>query len=164
LQYRDTIMLVTRREPDARQRFHQRQAIWVGGHLRWEDVVDSKGPTLMEALKTCLRRELEEEICLRQPVDINYKGLCYDRSHPRSLRHLAVVFHAQVPKAVMESLNKKAYREPAGQELYLEFVPIDQRVIEQSVRSVEPWSADILKALYGIVVPTAARGEQLLLF
>lgn len=160
LTYGDEVLLFTKRELSHTERFHERQVLWIGGHLRTEDLGDLQDLKLRASLEVCLRRELQEEISL-SPTAFQFRGLLFDRTHPRSLQHLGVLYSASVDGPTMTQLDRRTFKEFAGQELDTRFVPLGSFASE--VKSIEPWSAKIADELFGIKIE-AAGGDQLVLF
>jgi predicted NUDIX family phosphoesterase len=158
------ILLFKKKEISADQRFNDKHMIWIGGHLRKDDYIDMSPPNVEKAFKSCLRRELEEEINYCGNAELEFKGLVYDKTNFRSLQHLAVVYIMNIKDiSVMQSLHKKTFRELAGQQLEAEFIDLSEQNSFFNVQSVEPWSCDMLQSLFNISIHPSKREQQLLL-
>jgi predicted NUDIX family phosphoesterase/thymidylate kinase len=161
IQYRNQILLFTKREVSSSQRFHGKQMLWIGGHVTVDDLDPMEVADFRAGILRTLKRELEEEISFTFK-DADFKGFVYDQTHEKSMRHLGLVFRIQVDDpVVMSFLDRRTFREYAGQELATEFVEID--AIKQRVKQFEPWSAEILHALFKVEIPAAKTPNQLLL-
>jgi len=158
---RDKILVATRREPQTNQRLHGVRTVWAGGHLRWGDLEDARGPgppELEAGLRQCLRRELKEEIGLHEPLKDTFQGFVYDTGDHRSILHLGFVFCVEVEDVtVMRALNGQEFVELSEQGLRTEFVPLD--AVGQ-LEGLEEWSTHILRGVFGLTV-RRPKAEQL---
>ncbi len=159
LRFRDEVLLLRRREPDAHHRLNDRYVLWAGGHIRREDM--SNGTSVEE---NCLMRELKEELWIK--TEFTYKPICcvYDTSNPRSAQHLAFVFDVAIESpdvTVHLQTEFKEFKEGRGKGASGKFFPlhsIDAKYIEQ----MERWSVLLLKDYFHVPIPV--EPEQAALF
>lgn len=164
--YKGKIALITKKEIGDK-RLHNKRMIWAGGHLQFIDADEYPELTILKSMKNCLKRELEEEFEIDYDSDItsNWKGIVYDNTHPRSLRHIGVVFQLEIKdEFMMRSLDKKLFKELSGQGNFIEFVDLTQEYFLENKIELEPWSVDILNSLYGIKTKTPKDSAQMVIF
>ena len=85
VEYDGKILLLRRKERDVRDRLHNKYAISAGGHAREQD--GRNGPDT-DIIINALRREMSEELLIREPFNFEFVGFAYDRSNPHSAIHL----------------------------------------------------------------------------
>jgi predicted NUDIX family phosphoesterase len=152
IRYGDSLLVSTKREYHPRKRFNGRDVIWTGGHVHTADAGSRDGGrfNLRLALLQCLRRELDQELRLRELTEPRLLGVCYDRTSEASKRHLAVVFEFTLEnEAVKDGLDKRHIDETWWLGVDTKFVSTggDQW---GEVKRLEPWSVGILRSVYGV--------------
>jgi len=157
--YKNKILVNTKYEVDSESRFNLANQIWIGGHLRYEDE-SSKPPA--QWMLSCVRRELKEELQFHEDLNPKLLGMVYDRTHPKSLQHIGVVFEIKLPESFnYRSLEGQRQRERSGQSIVTRFVSLEQD--NRELAELEQWSYFILRDYYNIKV--AMKDEkQLLLY
>jgi len=88
LTYDDNIAVFTKKEISERNRFHNKNTVWIGGHLQNTDIDNDEDITVLKSMTNCLRREIEEEIHFQFDTTPTLQGLVYDKTHSKSLQHL----------------------------------------------------------------------------
>ena len=157
-------VVVFRRGGSQSDRLLAKHTVWVGGHLRWDDWAGTRLESFHKALTTCVTRELEEEINLSLPTRLKLRGFVYDRTSPRSLQHIGAIFEIRLNNAdVVRSLVRHVHRERTGQELEAALMPLAATEFKDIWPTLEPWSIDILRSIYGIGIPVLAPRQQFLL-
>lgn len=161
--YKNQICLFTKHEKFGNKRLHNKKIIWLGGHLQKIDLENLNDCTLQKSITNCLAREIEEEIQISIDVKPKYTGLVYDKTNPKSLQHIGIVFSIDIKdEKVFNSLNGKTFIELSGQGLSLDFVPAKQKYFTENIDSLEPWSANILGKVFNIHIKPTSR--QMVLF
>lgn len=165
IRYEDKIALFTKHEIHSDKRFHGKNMIWLGGHLHESDIDNKENITLQKSVTNCLIREIEEEIQIapkRKPV---FKGVVYDKTHTKSLRHLGIVFQIELKDPnIFNSINLKTLTEPPGQSITIEFIPLKEKSFIKNIDMLEPWSIDILQQLFNIDLSKQTKPRQTILF
>ncbi len=165
LKHKNKIAVFTKIEDSEKKRLHNKQMIWVGGHLQCDDVDELKNLTLNQSLINCLKRELDEELQLEITKRPTYKGLVYSTTHPKSIIHLGIVYEYEInDDFLVKSLDQKTIIERTGKGSYVEFISLNQETISSYTNKIEPWSVAILKSLYGIKIPANKSESQLFMF
>jgi len=164
--YKNQIAIITKKEIGDK-RLHNKKMIWAGGHLQFNDIDDYPELTLLKSMKNCLRRELEEEFEIdydSEPTPL-WKGIVFDNTHHKSLRHLGVVFQIDIKdEFMMRSLNNRTFKELSGQGNHIEFVDLTQKYFNNKEIMLEPWSNYILKNLFGIESQITEDSDQMVIF
>jgi len=163
--FNNQIALFTKHEIRSDKRFHNKNMVWIGGHVHNSDIDDSSKVTLQKTVTNCLIREIEEEIQL--PVNINpvFKGLVYDNTSSRSLQHLGIVFEIELRNInTYKAINLKTFTELSGQSITIEFVPLEKEYLIDKFDKIESWSVDILCSLYNIDLSNVRETSQLVMF
>lgn len=164
--YKNQIAIITKKEVGDK-RLHNKKMIWAGGHLQFNDFDEYPELTILKSMKNCLKRELEEEFEIdydSEPKPI-LKGLVYDNTHPKSLKHLGVVFQIDIKdEFMMRSLNNRYFKELSGQGNHIEFVERSQKYFNNKEIQLEPWSRDILKSLFKIEANITEDSNQMVIF
>lgn len=165
IRYEDKIALFTKYEVHSNNRFHGKDMIWLGGHLHESDLDNKEDITLKKSLSNCLIREIEEEIQISNIPNPIFKGIVYDMTHTKSLRHLGIVFQIELKDPdVFNSINLKKPTEPPGQSIRIEFVPLEENSFIKNIDILEPWSIDILKQSFNIDLSKQKKPRQTILF
>ena len=165
IKYKDQIALFTKQEFRGNRRFHNKNMIWVGGHLQKVDLDNLNNITVQKSMSNCVLREINEEIQLNFDIKPVYQGLIYDNTHPKSLIHLGVVFLLNIKEEkIMKTLNLKSFKELSGQIITVEFIPLIKEYFDDNIEELEPWSVDILKGIFNIDVSKARKSQQMVMF
>ena len=163
LTYKNKICVFMKHEKIGNKRLHNKRMLWLGGHLQKVDIDELPVRTFQKSVTNCLMREIEEEIQISLEIKPKFEGLVYDKTHPKSLQHLGVVFSIELKdKKIFDSINGKTFVELSGQGITLNFIPLDQQYFKENIEDLEPWSSDILNKLYNI--RTKVTQTQLVLF
>lgn len=164
IKYEGKIALFTKNEINKNQRLHNKNMIWVGGHLHKADLNNFDKSTVLKVLKKCLLREIQEELKIDIPLKPKFKGIVYDNTHRKSLIHLGFLFQIELKnKNIFEQLNLRTIPELSGQSNTIEFIPIEREEFKKRIDALEPWSIDILKKLYNINLSGERKPNQRLL-
>lgn len=164
IKYENQIAVFQKLERSQQNRLHEKRMIWVGGHLQAADFNERDGHTPLEAMKSCLKRELEEELeqTIERPMPL--RGLVYDRTNPRSLQHLGVVFEIELNNEyTKKALDGRIIRELSGQGVEIKFVVLDERVLND-YEHLEPWTVEILRSLYSLKIERSSADYQMVIF
>ncbi len=116
-------VLVLRRKERGHS-LHDTYAIWAGGH-----VVKSDGSSngIEQILTNALRRELSEEIFIRDDYEIAPMGLVRTSESERASRHIGIAYRADLSSPhVALALHQKEFRETKGKSMSGRLVPTDQ--------------------------------------
>jgi predicted NUDIX family phosphoesterase len=153
------VLLLRRRESDAKHRLNDKYVLWAGGHIRREDARKSQA-----VAENCLTRELQEELWIK--TEFTYKPVCcvYDTSNPRSAQHLALVYEVSISSpavSVHMQAEFKEFKEGRGKGVSGKFFPING-IDAKYVDGMERWSILLLKDYFQ--VPVMIRPEQVALF
>jgi predicted NUDIX family phosphoesterase len=165
IKYNNTIAIFKKHEIKSDKRFHQKEMLWIGGHVHSTDKRKLDNWTLQKTITKCLKREIEEEIQLPVNTSPIFKGLVYDQTSSRSLQHLGIVFEINLKDInLYRSIDKKSFTELSGQSISVEFVTLKEQELLEKLESFESWSVDILKTLYNIDLTNIREERQLALF
>lgn len=105
--FENSILFLKRKEHG--HPLHDTYAIWAGGHI---SELDNEGTSLVE---TALRRELEEEVFIKDKYTLYPVGLVRTSDDERASRHIGIVFMAKLTTAdVSLALDQKEFRETRG--------------------------------------------------
>jgi predicted NUDIX family phosphoesterase len=85
---RRSVFCYTRGKSQGEARLHRLRSLGVGGHV---DESDADGRPTLEAYEMALRREIDEEVEIRSPGQIERIGLINDDATPVGQVHLGVV-------------------------------------------------------------------------
>ena len=96
----ERFLLLQRTRAGGEERLHQKLSIGVGGHVNPEDV-PAEGPRgVRRVLEMATRREIEEELDLGSPYDVEPLGILNDDSNPVGAVHVGVVQIVTTPGKV----------------------------------------------------------------
>ena len=163
--HRDSIMVFRKKEIDKNNRLHNKQVIWIGGHLQKKDL--ESNTKIHDIFYKCLKREIHEEITLDldDKFKPEYKGMVYDKSHTKSLLHLGIVYHIKLKDDFnISNLDNKTFKELSGQEIDIELIPLKSELFQAKIESIEPWSSNILNSIFKIIIPVPKDRKQMVLF
>lgn len=162
--YQNQIAIFKKIEVSSDKRLHEKQMVWIGGHLQSSDL-ENEEHTVYKSMLNCLNRELNEEIEFALESNMKLKGLVYDNTHQRSTQHLGVIFSVELKNEfVYKSLADKVFKEMSGQATEISFVPRTSEFFQSEIASLEPWSVDILKGLFNINVDRPTGNQQMYIF
>lgn len=91
----ENYLLVKRTKNQSEKRLHNKLSIGIGGHINPID----KGLTEEMTFLNALNRENNEELDIDKLINIEYKGIIYDKSNSVSRVHLGILFKATVNNA-----------------------------------------------------------------
>jgi predicted NUDIX family phosphoesterase len=113
----------------------QQFVVWAGGHVNDQDSLSQ------DALKTCLVRELEEELQLQtSPEQLELIGATYMPKDGKSTKHIGIVYLLQI-KDVEIVLNPNEHVESSDL-----FITPKQAL--KDIQSLEPWSRSIIEGYF----------------
>ncbi len=159
--YHGKILITTKHEINKKGRMHNKKCIWLGGHLRKEDM--SLG-SLSESVKRCIARELKEEIDFNKISNIEFTGLVYDQTNTKSLQHLGVIFTIKVPDNYnIQYLIESSFYERTGQGVSTNFYDLTFDEMSEFKNEFEKWSLTLLKNCYNIKL-SSSENNQLQMF
>ena len=116
-------VLVLRRKEQGHS-LHDTFAIWAGGHVVKSDA-SSNG--IEQILTNALKRELSEEIFIRDDYEITPLGLVRTSENERASRHIGIVYRADLSSPhVALALHQKEFRETRGKSMSGRLVPTDR--------------------------------------
>lgn len=145
------IVVFQKYEKNSKQRFHLRNTLWVGGHLRAEDNKND----LLRSAKKCIRREIKEEILYEYELDdteIEFVGIVYDTISSKSRKHLGLVFSIKtLDERLISKLDNKNISEKSGQSHFIEVVNKED-IFKSDDKNFENWSLAIAYSYLGISV------------
>jgi predicted NUDIX family phosphoesterase len=120
--FENQVLVLKRKE--AGHSLHDTFAIWAGGHVVKPDA-SPHGIELI--LTTALRRELSEEIFIRDDYELSPLGLVRTSEDDRASRHIGVVYRAELSSPyVALALHQKEFRETRGKSMSGRLVPTDR--------------------------------------
>lgn len=153
IEHDNTLMLLRRKERDAKDRLHNRYAIWAGGHARLQDKTNGK------TIGAALDRELNEELFIRATQKETLIAFVYDQSDPRSGLHLGVMYRVEVDSPeVYLAMEQQEFKEKRGLSVSGRFFT-PQEIATRFYSELEAWSRALLIHYYNVPVP-AADGSQ----
>jgi len=119
--HQNRVLVLKRKEQG--HSLHDTYAIWAGGHVVKADSAHGIGATLT----TALRRELSEEIFIRDDYEIAPLGLARTSEDERASRHIGVIYKAELSSPhVALALHQKEFRETRGKSMSGRLVPTDR--------------------------------------
>jgi len=72
------------------ERLNEKMSFGVGGHIERCD----KEVTVYDTILNAARREIDEEVNVKSPLNLVYRGIIYDHSDSIGRTHIGVVFNA----------------------------------------------------------------------
>lgn len=119
VRYEDQILFLKRNEEG--HSLHDTYTIWAGGHIAQSDDV---GPDI---LVSALRRELSEELFIRDDYEIVPLGIVRTSEDERASRHIGIVYQANLSSPnVALALHQKEFRETRGRSMSGRLVDISK--------------------------------------
>lgn len=135
IRYRDQILFLRRNEPG--HPLHDTYAIWAGGHV--SDIDDHGDSVVIEGLK----RELAEEVFIKDGYTLEPIGLVRTSSDDRAARHIGIVYEARLSTSdVSLALDQKEFRETRGLSMSGRLVEIGR--VREYYRDMGDWSRYII--------------------
>jgi predicted NUDIX family phosphoesterase len=120
--HKNQIFVLRRKEQG--HSLHNTFAIWAGGHVVKSDA-SSNG--IEQILTNALRRELSEEIFIRDDYEIKPLGFVRTSENERASRHIGIVYRADLSTPhVALALHQKEFRETRGKSMSGRLVPTDR--------------------------------------
>ncbi|WP_316347709.1 hypothetical protein [Desulfuromonas acetoxidans] len=123
--------------------------LYLGGHVRKEDMYNSKGQDFLSIIKYALAREIKEEIGIDyHPLDDDKNIFCiWDRSNDKSRRHIAICFLLETNIDVLKiKLDRNEF--VVGGATTSGKIVDAYRISENS--DLEAWSRYILERIFNI--------------
>jgi predicted NUDIX family phosphoesterase len=122
----------------ANDRLHNQQVLWVGGHVRSEDLQISR------PLIACIKREVHEELSIRSiKASIKPLGIVYDESTPKSKRHLAFVYKLLSDPSWFKMMNHKRFYEYDNK--FVDCGLANSASLREQATQVDAWSQLLLE-------------------
>lgn len=132
----------------------QKNLIYLGGHIRQEDLIESKDLDLLSVSRYALHREVKEETGIDYYPEANRIPECiWDMSNVRSEKHLAM---CHVLEADFKTLKIKLDRNEfvtSGSTKSGKVIEINELV--NNWKDLEGWSKILLMKLFGCISPDA---------
>jgi predicted NUDIX family phosphoesterase/thymidylate kinase len=132
----------------------QKTLVYLGGHIRQEDLIESEDDDLLSVSRYAIHREVKEEIGIDYYPEKNGKPICiWDTSNDRSEKHLAM---CHVMEADFDALKIKLDKNEfitTGQTKSGKVLDIKELVANDS--ELEEWSRIILAKVFNCVLPSA---------
>jgi ADP-ribose pyrophosphatase YjhB (NUDIX family) len=124
-----------------------RLLVYSGGHVRQEDQAHGE-EDLMETLSRTLVREAKEELGVSLPVGLEAQFAVWDRTHPRSEHHMAVVcVYVLRPFEQRIKMDGYEFAKPRSSSAHGKFRPIDEVLTQEVGSQMEAWSRLIVEEL-----------------
>jgi predicted NUDIX family phosphoesterase/thymidylate kinase len=121
-----------------------RDLIYFGGHIRDEDETLNIGKKDIKSIASwALWRELKEELDVDYVADADPVMCIWDKSNPRSAKHVAIVYHITLDFDSLKIITDKLEFSDRGAHI------VDSRDIFQKKRRFERWSQLILAKVLG---------------
>lgn len=133
------------------------RTIGVGGHLEQSDWLGSND--VVDALKKCLRRELEEEFIFNGEPVMNLVGVVNDESNEAGRYHLSVWFEIELNTAI------RPRAEAGDQEFKVDkgtFQFSGVSTLTKNATKFDPWSQHVIHGVFG--GPEPAKGSGMIPF
>lgn len=133
--FEESVLLLRRK--DEGHSLHNTYAIWAGGHVVESDNAGSN------ILLECLKRELSEEIFIKDDYDLIPIGLVRTSEDERASRHIGVVYKAilSTPQVAL-ALDQKEFRETRGKSQSGKLV--DVKKLSDFYKEMGDWSKFIV--------------------
>lgn len=120
--HKNQVLVLKRKEQG--HSLHDTYAIWADGHVVKPD---ASAHGLESILTSALKRELSEEIFIRDDYEISPLGLVRTSEDERASRHIGVAYKAELSSPhVALALHQKEFRETRGKSMSGRLVPTDR--------------------------------------
>src|SRR5208283_1897408 len=136
LKYDDKVLILRRKKPG--HPLHDKYDLWAGGHVNATD----DGADIL--IKT-LRRELEEEVFIKEAFELNPTpvGLIRTDEDARASRHIAVLYELTLKNEnVALAMNQKEFRSARGSSMSGRLISVKE--IGSLYESMGNWSKSIV--------------------
>jgi predicted NUDIX family phosphoesterase len=127
--------------------------LYLGGHIREEDTLESEGKAVLEVSRFALHREVKEEIGIDFYPDRGTEQFCiWDKSTTRSVKHLAICY---VLEEDLDTLKIKLDKNEFKSYHILDVNDVrgfikETKKKKKSSLSIESWSEFILDKVFGL--------------
>jgi 8-oxo-dGTP pyrophosphatase MutT (NUDIX family)/thymidylate kinase len=122
--------------------------VYAGGHIRYDDFLTADSADMLSTSARSLAREVKEELGIAIAVDDLPVLAIWDRTNPRSERHVALVYLIRLDDHEKRlRMDGHEFARPSGSSRSGRFWPIGDVLAEASTASFEPWSRTILETL-----------------
>jgi predicted NUDIX family phosphoesterase/thymidylate kinase len=131
----DKMLLLQRIESNPTNRLHNKYLIWIGGHIWFKNSPD--------CLIDTLKKEIREELSLKQLIKPQFIGLAYDSSNIKSSRHIGIVYRSKIKNsAITEALSDRILHEGIYKSHHTSIVKTSD--LTKFLNNMESWSKSIL--------------------
>lgn len=112
--------------------------LWIGGHIRKEDQVDSY--STMDTIKNALEREIKEELGIEYALyNIDEPKIIYTPSNEKSKKHMALCFIISVNENTVFNIDEYELLPQYGNSRYGKFHSINE-IADINEKDFEEWS------------------------
>ena len=129
--------------------------LYLGGHIREEDTLESDNKSVLEVSRFALHREVKEEIGIDFYPDHGSELFCiWDKTTTRSAKHLAVCYLLEED---LDTLKIKLDKNEFKQHVILDVDKIQDHIASEKKKrkaklDIESWSQLILQQLFNMTV------------